>query len=177
MHLSVVFGGVLGSIGIAMIFIPELRLEATKDLPRGLLLSFAACIFFSIGSLICEINERNRLPLLPVVMTAMLYCAVATAMFALALGKWPSFEWSKPYVLSLLYLSLFGSLIATTSYVALINRIGAGRAAYVDMIYPVIALLIAAIFEGYRLTTVSLLGVIMVLIGNFIAMKNQNNTV
>ncbi len=124
----------------------------------------------TVVSLICEINKKSGLPLLPVVMTAMMYSSLFTAAFALSLGKLPSFQWSKPYVFSLMYLALFGSIMAMTSYVALIGRIGADRTAYVDIIYPIIALFIATMFEGYQWTTLSLLGVVVVLIGNYIAL-------
>ena len=138
-------------------------------------MAFIGCIFFSIGSLICEINKRRGLPLLPVVMLAMMYSALFTAVFALSLGKLPSFQWSKPYVFSLLYLALFGSILAMTSYVALIGRIGADRTAYVDVIYPIIALFIATMFEGYQWTMLSLVGVLVVFVGNYIALGVNSN--
>ena len=169
-RLPVVIGGMLGSLGIVMVFLPELATSLTTDLMKGITMAFVGCIFFSIGSLICEINKKSGLPLLPVVMTAMMYSSLFTAAFALSLGKLPSFQWSKPYVFSLLYLALFGSIMAMTSYVALIGRIGADRTAYVDIIYPIIALFIATMFEGYQWTTLSLLGVLVVLAGNYIAL-------
>lgn len=170
-RLPVVAGGILGSLGIVMVFLPELATTMTTDLMKGILIAFVGCIFFSIGSLICEINKRSGLPLIPVVMMAMMYCSLFTSVFALSLGKLPSFQWSKPYVFSLLYLVLFGSILAMTSYVALIGRIGADRTAYVDVIYPIIALCIATMFEGYQWTTLSVLGVFVVLIGNYIALS------
>jgi drug/metabolite transporter (DMT)-like permease len=54
-------------------------------------------------------------------------------------------------VLSLLYLSLFGSVIAFAVYFA-VNRVGAGPASYTTVSTPIIAMTLSTLFEGYRWT-------------------------
>ncbi len=57
------------------------------------------------------------------------------------------------YVGSLLYLALIGSVLAFACYLTLLGRIGADRAAYATVMFPVVALAVSTIVEGYRWTT------------------------
>ena len=53
--------------------------------------------------------------------------------------------------MSLLYLSVFGSVFGFSLYLSLIKNIGANEAAYVAIIMPLIALLVSTIFENLDL--------------------------
>ncbi|UCD71234.1 MAG: EamA family transporter [Syntrophobacterales bacterium] len=53
-------------------------------------------------------------------------------------------------------------------YMLLLGRIGAEYAAYVTLLMPVIALILSTIFEDYRWTISTGLGVIIVLAGNLV---------
>ncbi|MGB1272112.1 MAG: DMT family transporter [Endozoicomonas sp.] len=170
----VVTGGVLGSFGIALLFLPELWSGLHSGFLKGVGLAFAGCIFFSIGSLTCEVNKREGLPLLPVVTLAMFYSALFMIVLALLCGKPPAFQWSLAYVISLIYLALFGSILAMASYMALIGRIGADKTAYVDVVYPIVALGISTLFEGYQWTPMAVVGVGLVVVGNLIAMSTRS---
>lgn len=54
------------------------------------------------------------------------------------------------YWMGLLYLSMFGSVIAFIAYFTLINRIGAQKAVYVGVTSPVISVLMSIRLEHYR---------------------------
>jgi len=45
---------------------------------------------------------------------------------------------------------LFGTIIAFGCYLKLIGKIGADRAAYATMLFPVVALGISTVYEGYQ---------------------------
>jgi drug/metabolite transporter (DMT)-like permease len=77
-------------------------------------------------------------------------------------------DWSLGYLGPLLYLTIFGSVVAFGCYMFLIGRIGAEYAAYVTLLMPIIALILSTIFEDYHLTINAGLGVIIVLIGNLV---------
>ena len=68
----------------------------------------------------------------------------------------------------LLYLTLFGSIIAFGCYMLLIGRIGAEYAAYVTLLMPIIALLLSTFFEEYHWSLNAGLGVAVVLTGNLV---------
>jgi hypothetical protein len=65
-----------------------------------------------------------------------------------------------PSQVSLFYLSLFGSVIAFGCYLALVGSIGADRAANASIMFPIVALVLSTVFEGYRLSLVSGFGII-----------------
>ena len=80
----------------------------------------------------------------------MAYGAVIMGIVAIASGRRFGFEMSFPYVGSLLYLSVFGAVIAFGCYLKLIGKIGADRAAYATMLFPIVALGISTVYEGYQ---------------------------
>jgi len=67
------------------------------------------------------------------------------------------------YTLGLLYLALFGSVIAFLAYFTLINRIGPQKAVYIGVITPVLSVLLSIKLEGYRPGPVEFLGMILCL--------------
>ena len=68
----------------------------------------------------------------------------------------------------MLYLAVFGSVVAFGCYMLLIGRIGADYAAYVMLLMPVVALIISTFFEEYQWSASAVFGVIVVLFGNLI---------
>ena len=74
------------------------------------------------------------------------------------------------FYVALLYLGVFGSVLAFGSYMKLLQQIGSDKAAYVVLVYPIVALIISTFFEGYRWTLLAGIGVAVVLFGNAIAM-------
>ncbi|MGD8350111.1 MAG: EamA family transporter, partial [Gammaproteobacteria bacterium] len=72
--------------------------------------------------------------------------------------------------ISLLYLAVFGSILAFGSYLTLVGRIGADRAAYAAVLFPVIALGLSTLFEGYHWTPHAVFGFALVLLGNYIVL-------
>jgi drug/metabolite transporter (DMT)-like permease len=52
--------------------------------------------------------------------------------------------------MGLVYLSVFGSVIAFICYFTLINRIGSHKAVYIGVITPVISVLLSIRLEHYR---------------------------
>ena len=173
---QVLAGGVLGSAGVALVVIPGTEFSGlADDTARGMMMVILASLLVSIGSVACEKNEGEHLPACPVLSLNMLYGAVIVAVVALVQGVWPDFDYSGSYMISLLYLVIFGSIMALTSYVALIRRIGADRAAFVDVVYPIVAIAISSIMEDYQWTLTTLAGVLLVVFGNIIALKPRKD--
>ncbi|WP_051786125.1 DMT family transporter [Endozoicomonas numazuensis] len=171
---SVLIGAICGSVGVFMVFLPQLTLiDSDPQELKGLALALGAVLTFSLGSVSCEINEKDGLSVVPVTVFAMFYGGVEMGLVAMLRGIPPTFDFSPGYLFSLVYLVIFGSVVALTSYLALIQRMGSDRTAYVDIIYPIIALLISTIMEGYEWTMVSVLGVVVILFGNLLAMSNH----
>jgi len=75
-------------------------------------------------------------------------------------------DWSAGYLAPMLYLTVFGSIVAFGCYMLLIGRIGAEYAAYVTLLMPIIALGLSTWFENFHWTANTAIGVAIVLIGN-----------
>lgn len=98
----------------------------------------------------------------------MAHGGLLTLLIHFTMGGTLTMDWSIGYRWPMLYLTVFGSVVAFGCYMLLINRIGAEYAAYVMLLMPIIALIISILFEGYRWTANSLAGVVVVLAGNLI---------
>jgi drug/metabolite transporter (DMT)-like permease len=77
----------------------------------------------------------------------------------------------------LIYLAVFGSVIAFGSYLTLLGRIGLDRAAYVTVLFPVIALLLSTIFEDLQWGVPQLLGVVLILLGNAVVLTKKGEII
>jgi drug/metabolite transporter (DMT)-like permease len=101
----------------------------------------------------------------------MAYGALVSALFALLQGASWTFDWSVPYVASLFYLALFGSVVAFGAYLTLLQQVGPGPASYVAVGTPVVAMLLSTLFEGYRWSPLAAFGVVLAVAGNWLALK------
>ncbi len=68
---------------------------------------------------------------------------------------------------ALLYLALFGSVIAFGAYFTLVGRIGPGKAAYSTLLFPLVALSISTVYEGYVWHLNGIVGLLLIL-GNMV---------
>jgi len=162
----------LGVTGVALLFLPELlAARAGGDAALGVAFGLAATALASAGTFAALRNQRASIPLLPGIAWGMLYGSMIAAAAAVARGAHWGFETSVPYVLSLLYLSVFGTIVAFGAFLTLLKRVGPGPSAYVNVATPVVALALSTLFEGYHWTWVSALGVALALVANGIALR------
>jgi len=96
----------------------------------------------------------------------MLYGAILNGGLAVWQGRVFNFDASPDYIISLLFLAVFGSVVAFACYLTLLGRVGLERAGYVTVMVPVVALLLAAVLEGLQLETHMLIGMTLAVTGN-----------
>jgi drug/metabolite transporter (DMT)-like permease len=171
-----VLGAGLGVLGIVLVFWPELSAAQTDDGWHGIVFGSAAALIASLGNLVAQRNRQAAQPLLPGTGFAMLLGGGSALLLALALGQPLAFDVRAPYVLSLLYLSLFGSVLAFLAYFTLIGRIGAGRAGYIAVAVPILALVISGFFEGLAWTGWTVAGVACAVLGNVVMLRGPSDT-
>jgi drug/metabolite transporter (DMT)-like permease len=92
---------------------------------------------------------------------------------SLLTGQGLHFDWRAPYVLSLLYLAVFGSVTAFVLYFKLAQLQGPARAALTGVVIPVIALVISAALEGWEPSVLSISGMILCLVSIYLATKRR----
>ena len=107
------------------------------DTWRGLWMCLLATWFASIGNIISARNQHNGIPVVQTNAWGMAYGALIMAVFALASGVPFNYDTSFSYSLSLIYLAVFGSILAFGAYLTLVGRIGADKAAYAAVLFPV----------------------------------------
>ncbi len=168
---KMVAGAILGIIGIIMIFMPEIQSFDLSDKGLfGLFIGFISVLLASFGNITSARNTKNKIPVIQANAFGMGYGALLLTVIALFMGKEFTFTVSVPYMGSLVYLSVFGSIIAFYSYLTLIGSIGADKASYAIMIVPVVALILSSFFEGYAWNIYAIAGLFLVVGGNFLAL-------
>jgi drug/metabolite transporter (DMT)-like permease len=70
-------------------------------------------------------------------------------------------------------LAIFGSVFAFGAYLTLLGRIGAHKAGYVTVMFPVVAVILSVAFEGMQLTGTIVTGTALVLLGNLLILKKD----
>ena len=166
----------LGVLGVALLFLPELaRARDGGDAALGIVLGLVATAIASAGTLASARNHEAGIPVLPGAAWAMGYGALTAAIVALVTGARWTFDFRVPYVASLLYLAVFGTVVAFGAYLTLIARMGPGRASYVSIATPVVAMALSTLFEDYRWTPLAAFGVVLAVVGNWLALAPRKS--
>jgi drug/metabolite transporter (DMT)-like permease len=169
---AALWGSVLGVIGVALVFWPELaRFSSSPARRLGVMFALTSTVVASLGNMTATRNHHSRLPLIQANAWAMLYGAIFVAIYAAVDGQPFAFERSIPYVVSLFYLALFGSVIAFVAYLTLLGRIGADRAGYTAVAIPIVALLLSTFFEGLHWDAMMVGGIAMCVAGNVLVLR------
>lgn len=174
LRATVICGAGLGIVGIGLVFWPELSgFSLEDDGLRGFLLSMAATLLASFGNILSSRNQKHGLPVVQTNAFGMAYGTLLMLAAALIAGKPFTIDPSAPYIISLLYLALFGSVIAFGCYLTLVGNIGAARASYATLLFPIIALIISTLFEGYQWSPTAVAGVAVILAGNALSLAKS----
>jgi drug/metabolite transporter (DMT)-like permease len=173
-RLNVLLSSITGFIGITMVFKDELfGFTFSSAESSALLVGGISVVIASFGNITSAHNQKNKLPVVQTNAFGMLYGSLLMFLLALATGKSFNFDFSISYIGSLVYLAIFGSIIAFTSYLTLLGKIGADKAAYVTLVFPIVALILSTLFEGYLWDVYAIIGVILVTFGNFMVLKGK----
>ena len=167
-------GSILGIAGITLVFWPEFaKMSAGSQVGLGALYTVLAVILSTIGSMIAHRNQDAKLEVWQSMAWGMLYGALFSLGVTLAMGKPLELAFTPAYVLSLLYLTILGSIVAFGAYLTLLKRIGAARSGYIGVMVPIVALVISAAFEGFRWHALTWLGIAVSVAGNVIVLRRR----
>ena len=164
--------------GVSLLFLPELSLARHGGVAAlGIAYALLGTLFAVGGNLIAVRNLRAGIPTLSGNAWGMAYGALSAAISATAAGSTWTFDGHAAYMLSLAYLAVFGSVFAFGAYLTLLQRVGAGPSAFITVSTPVIAMLLTTLFEGYRWTWTAALGVVLAVIGIWLALRQPAKAV
>ena len=172
MTARMVFGALLGIIGVALVYLPELGHASHRgSVTMGALLTAASLFVMVAGNLVAHRNHERKLTGWATMAWSMGYGGLASLVAAIVLGERLTFDTSLPYVLSLLYLTVFGSILAFAGFLELLGRVGPSRASYVGVMVPIVALLISSVFEGFTWQALTFVGVAVSVAGNVLVLR------
>lgn len=171
---KIMTSSLLGAIGLSLLLGKDIYTEmqnyGTNELTyiKGLSLATLGTLLFSFGNMASKRNSLHKIPVIVANSLGMIYASL----ILLSLIFLKKLDLKIPndlnYILPLLYLSLFGSVIGFATYLSLVARVGASKASYSTVLFPVVALLISSFYEGYNFSIYSLLGLSFAILGNFI---------
>lgn len=170
----VLFGALLGIAGIFTLFMPQIgELTFTDAVFYGSCLAVMGALVASFGNMVSQGAQRSGLPIIQSNAWGMLYGTLITAAIAISGGHEFVFDWSGAYLGSLLYLTVFGSIAAFGAYLTLLGRIGAHKAGYTMVMFPVLALILSTLFEGLEVDATIVIGTLLVLAGNLFVLNTK----
>jgi drug/metabolite transporter (DMT)-like permease len=164
-------GAILGLAGIIVLFWPQINdTELGSETLLGLSLCFIGTLLASTGNMVSMKNKLMNLPMMQANAWGMFYGTVFMTILLLAQGKSFTFSYTLPYIISLLYLSIFGSIIAFASYLTLLNNIGAHKASYTSVMFPAVAVVISTLVEGFSWNIYTVIGLLIIVAGNIVVL-------
>ncbi|WP_417685600.1 DMT family transporter [Roseibium sp.] len=173
-NLAALGAGLLGFSGIAFMFRPQILATGVDyDALRGLGFCVLGTLSFCLGNMLSASNQRKGLPVTPATTWGMLYGTLFLGCFAALKGSSFAVEPTFAYLGSLTYLAIVASVIAFGSYLTLLGRIGSTKAGYATVIFPVVALAVSTVFEGYVWTGSAIVGLACVIGGNLLMMRSR----
>ncbi len=171
----ILLGSVFGIVGIIVLFAPLVgELSFGDKILLGCAFAFLGALSASLGNIVSQGAQIRGLPVVQANTWGMFYGAVWTGGLALVSGHDFNFELTVDYVSSLVYLSVFGSVIAFWAYLTLLGRIGAHRAGYAAVMFPVVALILSILFEGLKVDLSVVAGTTLVLAGNLFVLRTRH---
>ena len=164
-------GAVLAVLGITCLFWPQLQqFDLSNGALVGLLLALGGTFVASLGNMVSVRNSRKQIGVLQGNAWGMLYSAIGLALYVLINDVQFSLSAPTSYWLSLLYLSVFGTVIAFGCYFALLKNIGPEKASYVIVLFPLVAVTLSSFFENFEWHANTFTGFSLVLLGNAIVL-------
>ncbi len=160
-------GAGLGVAGVSLLFVDEiLAVRAEPAFLVGLGLGVLAAFSAASGNIVSQRLSLQGVSVIHANTWSMTYGSALTLGYILFSGEALQFETSLAYISALVYLAIFGSVIAFYMFLTLVSRIGAPRASYVAVLYSMLALLLSTFLEGMNWNLLMLVGVGLILLGN-----------
>lgn len=171
---KLMLGALFGIVGIGSLFVEEFIGESVDaELALGVMLAFAATMCASTGNVIARGIHDRGINVMNANTWGMTYGSLFLLLAVFLSGESWQFSTQPSFIVALLYLSVFGTVIAFFAYLTLMARIGGPRAAYITILFALVALLLSTLFEDMQWTAPKLIGVAMILLGNFLILPKR----
>ena len=173
--------GIIAVAGVTLLFFHSIQ-GAWHDIMTGgeghfllgLGLALTATVASTVGNLIVVKVRVEASNVLLTMAWSMMWGTLIVAAWALATGQSFTLSSEPTYWGGLLYLSLFGSVIAFAAYFTLIHRIGSDKAVYITVVTPVISVLLSIQLEHFRPGPLEWIGMVLCLSSVAWALKSDS---
>ncbi|WP_082836051.1 DMT family transporter [Croceicoccus bisphenolivorans] len=169
-----VAGSAVAIAGVSLLLVHEFRMVGTGGALAGVVLAVLATVSASVANVTQASERAHAEPFMPLLAFSMMTGTAINAVLALALDGPPVWDPRPAYGLGLAYLGIVGSVITFPLYFTLIRNMGAGRAAYIGVATPILAMLLSTLFEGYVWTMLTVAGSLLALVGLAVALKARS---
>lgn len=165
-------GAILGLSGVVVLSGGEvLSAGFDHEAALGVGLALVAVTASAFGNFFAWKGQKHGSMAIPSTAWAMAYGTGLLVLFGLATGVDFTIDPTPTYVGSLLYLSVFGSVIAFGLYFTIARMIGYAMASYVSALTPPVAMLVSVLFEGAHFGWSALAGLLLVLSGQALMIR------
>lgn len=157
-----IFAVCMGIVGVAVIFIEQLKVES--------MMAFAGCVAIVVGAYAAAqasiLVKAKGGDLHPAAMVfGQMICGLPLIMIYSLVqeGNPLNYHWTWRAVICLLYLTVLGTVAAFWLYYALLSRIESTKAMMISLVTPLIAVVIGWIFLGEKLPPQTFAGGLLIL--------------
>lgn len=159
----------LGVTGVALLFWHDLLLgNATV---ASILFAVAGTFWFSLGNLVSVRVRQAQVPLPVANAWAMTYGALILGLWCL----WQGVSWELPASATFwgatVFLAIPGSIVAFYCYITVIQTLGADKAGYATVLFPVVALTVSTWLEGFEWALTAVAGALLAILGNWVLFR------
>jgi drug/metabolite transporter (DMT)-like permease len=159
-------GILVGVAGTALLFWPHEHLGLMQAL--GMLSALTGSFCAAVNLVVIKKHGQHSDPLV-LNFLGMSVGAVCLLLMSAALERGTTVVWTRSNLMALLFLSIFGSVIAFSAYYYLVKRMDATIVSLQTLISPVLALAIGRIFLHETVTPTAVAGIATILAGVAVA--------
>lgn len=171
-NVPVIAGSILGFAGISMIFGGEMSQFSNSDYLLGILLTFVAVIAWAGGSVWLK-KRKTHTNLFMNVALQMFFGGIWLIPFSLAFDDLTHVTWSPEAGYSLIYLIVFGSLIAFSCYTYALRKLPVTIVSLYAYINPIIAVMLGWLTLNEKLNVTMWIAILLTVSGIYIVNRGH----
>jgi drug/metabolite transporter (DMT)-like permease len=164
-------GILIGVVGTALLFWPNEQIRLPQAL--GMLAALAGSVFAAVNLVTMKRHGSHSDPFV-LNFFGMGIGAACLLVMSAALESWRTVAWSRSNVLAIVYLAIFGSVIAFSAYYRLIKMIDATVVSLTTLVIPIVALALGRAFLQESIAVTAIAGMVTILAGVAAAIVPSN---
>jgi drug/metabolite transporter (DMT)-like permease len=170
LHTRILWGGILGVLGVCIIMYPDMDNLQGFDGMKGIAIAVLGTVLTAIGDASSARNAKQKVD--PFYANAIGFTTGSMLMGIIVLfkGEVLAFSTSISYISALLYLTLIASFAAWLFYLKLVEKIGGAQSGYMVALFPAIGGIASVIIGESNPSMYLLFGCISSCIGAAIAL-------